>query len=146
MKVPITGKCFCGRIRLETNAEPLWVAHCHCNSCRRSTGAPVTTFVCFGKSKVRMSGEAEVYNSSPGVFRSFCGDCGTPLCYESDHCPGEIHFYISVMDTPGAFVPQKHAFHDEHIPWLELHDDLPRYSGLDRSAPSSWGPLRRTKK
>lgn len=68
--------------------------------------------------------------------------CGTPLSYESERCPGEIHFYISVMDTPDVFKPQRHVFHEEHISWLEQNDDLPRYEGIDRDEPSSWGPKR----
>ena len=83
-----------------------------------------------------------IYNSSPGVYRGFCGNCGTPLSYEADRSPGEIHFYISVMDTPHVFIPDHHVFYDEHIPWLELNDDLPRYDGLDRHHPGSWGPKR----
>lgn len=139
---PTTGGCFCGRIRFETTAEPLWVEHCHCHSCRRSTGAPVATFVGFTRDAVGMTGEPASYHSSPGVTRSFCSDCGTPLSYESEHHPGEIHLYISVLDAPDAFLPTRHVFHDEHISWLELHDDLPRYEGPGRSRPSSWGPTR----
>lgn len=136
------GKCLCGRIRFEAEGEPLWVAHCHCNSCRRSTGAPVTTFVGFERERITITGERKTFNSSPDVFRSFCAHCGTPLSYESERCPGEIHFYISVMDTPDVFKPQRHVFHEEHISWLELNDDLPRYEGIDRDEPSSWGPKR----
>lgn len=135
-----TGKCLCGAVSFQATGSPLWVAHCHCNSCRRSTGAPVTTFVGYNKTQVIFGGERSFYASSPGVRRGFCGQCGTPLTYESDRCASEVHFYISVMDEPGAFDPQKHVFHDEHISWLELNDDLPRYAGLDRETPHSWGP------
>lgn len=138
----ITGKCLCGDIRFAAAGDPLWVVHCHCNSCRRSTGAPVTTFVGCNRQKVKFSGDRKIYNSSPGVYRGFCGNCGTPLSYESDRSPGEVHFYISVIDTPHVFIPDHHVFYEEHIPWLELNDDLPRYDGLDRNHPGSWGPKK----
>ena len=139
------GRCLCGRISFEADTKPLWVDYCHCNSCRRSTGAPVTTFVAFHRDSVRVTGEPKAYSSSPGVYRSFCGHCGTPLSYESDDCPGEIHFYISVMDAPDIYLPQRHVFHEEHISWLELNDDLPRYEGLARNEPASWGPKHQQK-
>ena len=138
-----TGKCFCGNISFKTVGDPLWVAHCHCNSCRRNTGAPVTTFVGFNKQQVSFDGERAFYASSPGVRRGFCAQCGTPMTYESTHVDDEVHFYISVMDDPESFVPERHVFHAEHIAWLELYDELPRHSGVGRgNEPSSWGPKR----
>lgn len=103
-----TGKCFCDNIKFETHGEPLWVSHCHCNSCRRSTGAPVVTFVGFLKSQVTYtSGERAFFESSPGVRRSFCAACGTPLTYEADRCPEETHLYISTLDQASSFPPRK---------------------------------------
>ena len=138
-----TGRCFCGNIRFEAEGRRLWVAHCHCESCRRSTGAPVTTFVGFNKDQLTYTrGERHFYESSPGVRRGFCADCGTPMTYEADRCPDEVHLYISTLDEPGAFQPQLHVFHAERIPWLELNDDLPRHSGFSSDGgTTSWGPL-----
>lgn len=62
------------------------------------------------------------------------------MTYESDRNENEVHFYISVMDNPDSFIPDRHVFHDEHISWLELNDDLPRFARLDRNKPASWGP------
>lgn len=135
-----TGGCLCGRIKFTTEGPPLWVAHCHCNSCRRSTGAPVTTFVGYKSNQVTFAGRRKFFASSPGVRRGFCDNCGTPMTYEADWCKEEIHFYISLMDEPDKFTPERHVFYDQHISWLELNDDLPQFSGLDREQPASWGP------
>ena len=76
----VTGGCFCGAIRYQAAGTPFWVGHCHCNSCRRQTGAPVVTFAGYRKDQVKfVSGDRKFYNSSEGVSRAFCGDCGTPL-------------------------------------------------------------------
>ena len=129
-----TGGCLCGAIKFEGKGDPLWISHCHCNSCRRSTGAPVTTFVGLEKAQFKwLSGTPKTFSSSPGVSRSFCADCGTPLCYEADRCPDEMHMYISVMDRPDDYVPTHHVFIGEKISWLELDDGLERYKGMSRS-------------
>ncbi len=61
----ITGGCVCGAVRYEAVGEPFWVGHCHCNSCRRHSGAPVTTYVGFRQAQVRFTkGERRIYNSS----------------------------------------------------------------------------------
>jgi hypothetical protein len=104
----------------------------------------VATFVGYKKEQLTYTrGQRKFYQSSPDVERGFCADCGTPLTYESDRCPEEVHLYISTLDEPGAYEPQVHVFVAERIPWMELDDALPRYEGLSAgNAPASWGPLR----
>ena len=103
----------------------------------------MATFVGYRKEQLTYTqGERKLYQSSPGVRRGFCADCGTPMTYEADRCPDEVHLYISTLDNPGDFKPQLHVFIAERIPWMELSDDLPRYEGFTEGAkPVSWGPL-----
>lgn len=125
-----SGRCLCGRVTFEATGAPLWIAHCHCQSCRRNTGSVMATFAGFRKPQVRyLTGERKRYASSPGVSRSFCGDCGTPLAYEADRWPDEIHIYISTLDAPQDFPPTAHVYTAEQIPWLHLDDGLKRYPG-----------------
>ena len=135
-----TGRCLCGNIKFEAPIKSLWVAHCHCESCRRNTGAPVATFVGMRDDEVSWEGERSIFNSSSGTRRGFCPDCGTPLTYESDRHPGEVHIYVGVFDDPGMYSPQLHVHFGERIPWLEMLDELPRYAGLSGdNEPDSWG-------
>ncbi len=123
-----SARCLCGAIRLAALGTPIWAGHCHCQSCRRNTGAAMATFVGWAEDAFRYtSGEPAQFSSSPGVTRSFCGTCGTPLTYQSDRFPGEVHVYISVFDHPDSFRPQFHVFVAEAISWLHVEDDLPRY-------------------
>ena len=137
------GWCLCGNLQFELQGQPLWVAHCHCESCRRSTGSAVATFVGCKKEQLAYTrGKRKFYASSPGVQRGFCADCGTPMTYEADRYPDEVHLYVSTLDNPGAYRPQVHVFFAQRVPWMDLEDDLPRYEGLVSGAePVSWGPL-----
>ena len=40
-----SGHCLCGSVCFEIRGKPVWVGHCHCQSCRRNTGSAVATFV-----------------------------------------------------------------------------------------------------
>jgi len=87
-----TGKCLCESIKFKIHGNPLWVSHCHCQSCRRNTGSVVATFVGLRKEQLSyITGSRKFYESSPGVHRGFCADCGTPLTYEASWCEEEIH-------------------------------------------------------
>ena len=122
------GGCLCGAIRFAAVGVPLWVVHCHCQSCRQCTGSPFTTFAGFATDQVDITaGTPATYASSPGVRRSFCGDCGTPIAYEADRYPGEIHLYVCTMDAPADFTPQAHVHASEHLTWLHLNDGLRRF-------------------
>lgn len=124
-----TGRCLCGAIRFETRATPAWIAYCHCASCRRHTASPVACFVNMPLASVQFSGERTRYCSSPGVTRSHCARCGTPIAYESDKRPDEIDLYVNVFDHPEDFAPGLHVFEAERLPWFDTADRLPRAPG-----------------
>jgi hypothetical protein len=120
------GYCLCRQLTFETSGEPRWVSYCHCASCRRHTGSPVTCFVNFKRDKVAFRGERATFHSSPGVTRSHCARCGTPIAYETAKRADEIDLYLNAFETPEAFEPQGHAFFEEHIAWFDTRDELPR--------------------
>ena len=125
---PRAGGCLCGALRFEARGAPKWVAHCHCASCRRATGSPFTTFAGFRREDVTfLGGEPRRRRSSPGVTRGFCAECGTPLSYESERWPDEVHLYVCSFDAPAAFSPQAHVNMADSLTWLRLADDLPRH-------------------
>ena len=129
----MTGGCMCGAVRYETSGEPFSVAHCHCHSCRKHTGAPVVTLAGYTKKQVTFFGdERRFYESSPGALRAYCEKCGTPLTWEGDG--GDlgpiVELHLSTFDDPEALVPSAHAFYPERISWFDIADDLPRYDGF----------------
>lgn len=140
-----TGGCMCGAVRYEATDTPFLINHCHCQSCRKHNGAAVVTLVGFTEDQVTFSGnERNIYESSPGVGRAFCGNCGTPLTWEGDG--GElgpiIEFHISTFDRPDDLVPTAHAFESERISWFDVADMLPRYDAfVDEGPPLRHGPV-----
>lgn len=125
-----SGRCLCGGLRYTVNRPPLWIGHCHCESCRRNTGSAMASFVGVAADAFIVThGSLSAYESSPGVRRSFCPRCGTPLTYESQRFPGEVHVYLGTLDDPNQFRPEFHVHCAERIPWFEVRDALPRYPG-----------------
>lgn len=122
------GRCLCGSVRYEYEGPENWVGHCHCESCRRNTSSPFTTFMGVPRKAVRMTGVTPaVYESSPGVRRHFCPSCGAPVAYDADKFPDEIHFYVAALEDASGIEPAFHVFAGEKVPWVELGDGLPKY-------------------
>jgi len=124
------GGCMCGAIRYEASGDPISVIFCHCESCRKHTGSPVSALAGFHRSQLRFTrGERATYESSPGITRGFCGDCGTTLTWEGndDELGPLVEIHIGTADEPGNLAPQMHLHHAERVPWFETSDSLPRY-------------------
>lgn len=145
--MPTTGRCLCRAVTFAFDGAPLWVAHCHCDSCRRQTSSALATFVGVRAEQVRFSGLAPArYESSPGVIRSFCPKCGSPIAFEAEgKFPGEVHLFLGTLDDQASVAPRSHVHVGEQVPWFEVLDDLPRYqAGGGRGAkPIRTGPRPR---
>jgi hypothetical protein len=124
---PQTGGCLCGQVRYRLLAPPKWTGYCHCASCRRATGAVAVAYAGFAKEAVEITGGPTRFASSPGVTRSFCPACGSPVAYEADRWPEEIHILVGSMDNPDICPPANHFFASERLSWLALADNLPSH-------------------
>ena len=142
---PVEGHCLCRAIVFEYDVEPNWTLYCHCESCRRATSSPITTWISIPRHAFRFTrGTPRYFSSSSGVKRGFCELCGSPLTYEAERIADEIHLYAAALSDPTRVVPQRHVFVDEQLPWLETVDKLPRFAQTSRGGakPLRYGPKR----
>lgn len=124
----VEGRCLCQAVRFAYDGEPNWTAHCHCESCRRATSSPMTTWISVPRNTFRLTaGKPAYFNSSSTARRGFCPDCGSPLTYENTALPDEVHIYAVALSDPAAVMPDRHVFVEEQLPWFETADHLPRY-------------------
>lgn len=121
-----SGRCLCGAVTFEAKGPPKWTAYCHCASCRRHTGAPVSAYAGFERAAVEFAGPISRYASSAGVRRGFCAQCGSTLTYEGERWPTEIHLHTGAFDEPQAFAPQGEVNVAERLPWLHLQAAPPQ--------------------
>ncbi len=130
------GGCLCGAVRYEARGPAKWTCYCHCHSCRHATGAPVAAFAGFDEANFRFTqGEPQVFESSPGVWRAFCGRCGSPLAYRATRFAGEVHILIGSLDKPEDFAPRAHVFCEERISWFDTTDSMKRFDKLSSKTP-----------
>ena len=119
MNEEFSGSCLCGAVQLVASGPPVLVAACHCASCRKHTGAPVAVFVDYARKDVAFKGEPmALFESSKGVTRGFCGQCGSTISYEGDNLPHMIHLHLGVFDDPTQFQPTANENTATQFPWL----------------------------
>lgn len=123
------GGCHCGAVRYEVTGEPQHVALCHCQDCRKSSGAPMVAWAAFAEDAFRVTaGEPVTFNSSGAALRSFCGTCGSGLWYRNaEMLPGIVDIQAATLDNPDVFPAGAHIQVAERIGWMAQAHGLPAF-------------------
>lgn len=130
----ITGQCYCGAIRFQAMNPPKTVTYCHCGDCRRVTGAPVAAFAAFSDETISFSPNAgREISINPGVTRSFCGTCGSPITGRYRYIPNTVYIGLGLFDHAEDYPPTLHSHESNRLDWLHIHDALERHSSSART-------------
>ena len=126
------GGCLRGAVRYKVLCVPDWSAHCHCRSCQKRPGAAFTTWVGVKqKSFSVISGEIKICQTSSGVERGFCAECGRSLTYVAeDGWPGHVSVLAPTLDDPAIAKPSAYVFVSHQLSWIKLNDGLPRHEEI----------------
>jgi predicted GNAT family N-acyltransferase len=127
----LEGGCACGAIRFRARGPVHSHVICHCESCRRATGALQVPWFTVARENFSIHrGRPMRRESSPGTWRSHCAGCGTTLTYES---PGEVQpapeidVTTTSLDDPTVLAPDAHIWTGDDHGWMAATDRLPRY-------------------
>ena len=99
-----SGHCLCRNVRYRFGGPRTWACICHCEDCRRNCAAPIVAYIGVPLDGFRWQvgkqegTEPAFYPSSQGVKRFFCNQCGTPMAFQAEHYPGEIHLYAATLE------------------------------------------------
>jgi hypothetical protein len=125
---PTEGGCLCGAVRYRIAGESLALARCHCRTCRHASGAPSVAWSVFRSGDFVFTAETPVhFHSSPGVVRTFCGKCGTPLTYQRTAEADTIDVTTVTLDDAADFAPTKEVWVEHRLAWETLNDSLEHF-------------------
>lgn len=133
-----TGRCFCGEIEFRITFPTDFLAHCHCQSCRRSHAAAFVTWTSVPLERFEfIKGEDDIawYRSSNFILWGFCGKCGSSMLYRAEReghpeNPRLDRMYISAgcLDALDRS-PESHVSFEEHSKLLDGFSEIPKYRG-----------------
>ncbi|MDO9407421.1 GFA family protein [Patulibacter sp.] len=118
-----TGRCVCGTISYEVEADPIVVALCHCDDCQRQSGAAFSTNLLFPKDAVTVAGTPTVFHTTgtgtgEDRERSFCGTCGSVLFTQLAEQPGVTIVKAGTLDDRTGFAPAVEVWTDSAQEWV----------------------------
>ena len=132
-----TGGCLCGALRYRAAKGPVRAVICHCEMCRKVSGAPLLSFVHFPLDGFQWSeGEPSYYRSSADAERGFCPICGGTVSLKETVLVDRVQVSLGSLDRPGDVTPDDHVWTQSQLPWLHIDDRLPRYPRNSPAAPS----------
>jgi hypothetical protein len=129
----LNGGCLCGAVAYEVDAPIERIAHCHCQTCRKTHASAFSSVTAVPRDKFRWTrGEDRLaaFESSPGKFRRFCSRCGSHIMAERIAQP-VVMLRLGCLDTPVGERPQVHIWRSEAASWYDPKRPVPeRPEGL----------------
>ena len=130
----LKGGCLCGAVRYEIHGAPMMVGHCHCEHCRKSSGAGHSTIAAYPESAVKMTGKLTHFkikaDSGMMADRGFCPTCGSWVIGSPESMAGVVAISVATLDDPEALSPQMRFYDKRRLSWDSVDPNLPAFATL----------------
>lgn len=126
----IQSRCLCGDVAWEGGGTLDLLTHCHCSRCRKAHGSAFATYVmCRAETFRSLRGDGRIvrYESTLGLFRSFCGRCGSTVPTAAQIWNGRVSLPAGMLEGDPQTEPLAHLFTASKARWHEITDSVPRF-------------------
>ena len=131
---PYHGACLCGAVRYSIKARPLAVNACHCDDCKKLSGATNLLMVMAERmSFFHETGEVDRYRKVADSGREVdilrCANCGVRLWHEPLSAPDFLFVAAGTLDDPSWAIPTSHIWVEKASPGVSFEDDAIKVTG-----------------
>ncbi|MCY7313581.1 MAG: GFA family protein [Pseudoxanthomonas sp.] len=126
----LDGRCLCGLVQYRVDGTPQVILNCHCDFCRRMSGAPLSTYVVVLDKELAVTQGAEElrsHSATSNATRHFCATCSTPLFNRNVLYPGLAMLYLGSLDDGAALAPALDIHRESRLPWIDSVSELVHY-------------------
>ena len=129
------GGCLCGAIAYEVSSDPIDVWNCHCDDCRKVTGASFATNVIVKlEDLIVTKGTPSTYpqtadNGNVKTY-NFCSKCGSLLFSDNSGRPEIAVARVGCIDDASFVQPSGNLYCSRALPFTNLADDLDNFDTL----------------
>ncbi|HLI66375.1 MAG TPA: GFA family protein [Caulobacteraceae bacterium] len=131
----IKGGCLCGAVTYEISGEPMFVGHCACENCQKTTGSGHSSVAAFADSAVTVHGDVTSY-TTPGdsgqpTTLQFCPKCGSRLFSRPSVMAGSVIVSLGTMhEGAEALVPSMLIYGKRRRAWDHVPPGLQVFEGM----------------
>ena len=129
MSKKYTAHCACGQLAYGFDAEPTFVANCHCTDCKRASAGEMATIALVPDTDFTVfSGNPKSFSSGPntekcagkGLDRVFCANCGSRVITNNlKDFPGYVFVQEGTLDRLDEwFAPKVEIFTWSREKWM----------------------------
>lgn len=116
-KLPWTGSCLCGQVKVRVTLAPVFSAACHCRACQKLSGGAFSQTLMVPSDGLETEGPTEIGGlHSPVPEHHFCPRCKTWLFSRGIAGGHFINLRPSLLDDARWFVPYADTCVDEALP------------------------------
>jgi hypothetical protein len=118
-KLPMSGHCRCGQVKIEITMPPLITAACHCTGCQRmSSSAFSLTAMMPADGFAVTEGETVIGGlKGPQLHHHFCPDCMSWVFTRIEGIDDFVNVRPTLLSEPASFTPFMETMTAEKLPW-----------------------------
>jgi hypothetical protein len=132
----IDGRCHCGYVTFEAEADPETTTICNCIDCQTMSGAPLRAIVVARPGTFMvLSGESTEYRkiADSGIVRpqGFCSYCGTALYSTTVGDEPKAHnVRVGALLQRNELVPRRQLFVRSQHAWVNDLNSIRKFDGM----------------
>jgi hypothetical protein len=120
------GTCQCGEVGYTVRGSIVQVVNCHCGLCRRTTGAPFSSYVVIREANfavIRGQGSLGSFAVTKRTTKRFCKTCGTPIFNSNPEMyPSLVMLYLGTLNGHEELTPAIDIFCEKRLQWVSTNE------------------------
>jgi hypothetical protein len=134
LQPPYAGGCLCGAVRYRLDARPLGLNACHCDDCKRLSGATNLLMVLALRADFHhQRGAVDRYRKRADSGRDVdivrCKNCGVRLWHEPLSGTQFVFVAAGTLDDSRWVVPTSHIWIEKASPHIVMEEDALKVEG-----------------
>jgi len=117
----IFGSCFCNAVQFKVNGAPKGVVSCHCNFCRKHSGAAFSTYVVVPEAALKITAGQDsisAFQFKENAYKHFCKQCGSPIYNKNERYQGLRMIYLGGISGASNIVPAANIYCESQLAWV----------------------------
>jgi hypothetical protein len=129
--VKITGSCLCGQLHYSGDTEIMGAMSCHCDACRKATGAAYSTNLFVKEADFTIAGETLEFqhksDSGSTMTKINCATCGSPTFGRNTNREGMLTLRAGTVDQKDLIKPAGYVYCENAIPSTAMDPALKQF-------------------